>query len=107
MAAIDLSREQFENYLAGDKPVLVDYWAPWCGYCRRIAPAFEAVAAQYGNDLVAAKINIDAEPQLSDAEGIDIIPTLVLYKGGKAVGSVVNPASRGAIAAFVAEALAK
>ena len=107
MAAVNLNKDQLEQMMSGDKPVLVDFWAPWCGYCRRIGPAYEKIAEEYGDRLVAAKIDIDQEAQLAEAEGVEVIPTLILYKNGKAVDSVVNPGSKAAIEQFIQEALAK
>ena len=107
MAAMNMNQIDYRNALAGDKPVLIDFWAPWCGYCRRIGPAYDKVAAQYGSDLVVAKINIDDEPQLAELEHIEIIPTLVLYKNGKAVDSIVAPESKAMIDAFIQNALSK
>ena len=107
MAAIHINQEQFEQMIRGDKPVLVDYWAPWCGYCRRIGPAYEKIAEEYSDRMEVAKINIDEEGQLAQAERVEVIPTLILYKNGKAVDSVVNPGSKAAIDQFIQEALAK
>lgn len=107
MAAIHLNKKQFEQYIQEDKLLLVDYWAPWCTYCRRIAPAYEKVAEQYGERIVVAKVNIDEEPQLAQQERIEVIPTLVLYKDAKAIGSIVAPESKARIDAFIEQALEK
>ena len=105
MAALNIDRKQFEQLISSDKPGLVDYWAPWGGYCRRIGPAFDMIAQQYSQVLEAVKINIDDEEALSDEQGIDIIPALILYKDGKAVASIINPSSKAAIDSFIAENL--
>ena len=97
MAAININSRQFEELLAGEKPLLVDYWAPWCSYCRRIGPAYDKVAEGWGEDVHVVKVNIDDEPALADREKIEVIPTLVLYRGGNAVGSIVAPESKAAI----------
>ena len=59
MSAINMNKAQFEQSMHEEKPVLVDYWAPWCVYCRRIAPAYEKIAEEYGDQLVIGKVNID------------------------------------------------
>lgn len=107
MAAIQLNHKQFLNLVNDGKTVLVDYWAPWCGYCRRIGPAYEKIAEQYGDKLVVAKVNIDDEPLLAQHENIEVIPTLVLYKNGKAVDFVVAPESKAAIEEFIKDGIRK
>ena len=101
---MNFDKVTFENHIGGSKAVLVDFWAPWCGYCRRIGPAFDKLAEQR-EDVVLAKVNIDEEPQLADREKIEVIPTLVLYREGKALGSIVAPQSKAAIEQFLAEHL--
>ena len=105
MAAINLNRTQFEQHIHSDTPVLVDFWAPWCSYCVKIAPAYDRVADQCGDDLIVAKVNVDEELRLAQAERIEVIPTLVLYRSGEALGSIVAPTSQVMIEDFIRETL--
>ena len=103
MAAVHINHNEFENLMKSGKPVLVDFWAPWCTYCRRISDAYDRIAEQYGERIHVVKVNIDENEALAEQEKIEIIPTLVLYRGGEAVGSIVAPESKAAIDAFIAE----
>ncbi len=105
MAAININAAKFNELMQGDKPVLVDFWAPWCSYCRRIGPAFEKIAEQYGGEMEVVKINIDEEEALTVKTGIEVIPTLILYQKGKAVGTTVAPQSKAAIESFIRNSL--
>ncbi|MBO5160351.1 MAG: thioredoxin [Lachnospiraceae bacterium] len=106
MAAMNLNKELFEKYVNDEnKAVLIDFWAPWCVYCRRIAPALDKVAEQYSDKIVIGKLNIDEEQELAMKEQIEVIPTLVIYKGGQAISSIVAPESKAQIEAFINEAL--
>ena len=68
MSAINMNKAQFEQSMHEEKPVLVDYWAPWCVYCRRIAPAYEKIAEEYGDQLVIGKVIFDEEWRVAAAE---------------------------------------
>ena len=105
MAAVNYNTENFRKDLEAGKTILVDYWAPWCTYCRRIGPAYEKIAEEYGERLVISKINIDEEGALAQQERIEVIPTLVLYKDGQAVASIVAPESKAVIENFIEENL--
>lgn len=103
MAAKNIGREEFKELLASGKPFVVDFWAPWCGYCRRIGPAYDKIAAKYGDRLMVAKLNIDDAPVVAHRENIEVIPTLVLYRDGKDIASVTAPESFRAIEQFIQE----
>ena len=103
---IDLNAELFQQHVVeGSAPVLVEFWAPWCVYCRRIAPALGKVAQQVQGSLVVGQVNIDEEPHLAEKERIEVIPTLVLYRGGEVLGSIVAPESKAKIEAFIQDTL--
>ena len=104
----NMNAEAFRDALAqSEKPVLVDFWAPWCTYCRRIGPAFDKIAQQYADSLIVGKVNIDEEPALAQQEQIEVIPTLVLYRGGQAVASIVATESKAMIDQFLEESAEK
>ena len=106
MAIINITKEIFEEQiLKADQPVLVDFWAPWCTYCRRIAPAFDKIAEQQEDKLVFAKVNVDEAPEIAEKYGIDTIPTLLLFKNGEVAGTIFAPDSKATIYTFIQEYL--
>ncbi len=105
MAAVNMNRAMFEQAIMGNTPVLVDFWAPWCTYCRRISDAYDRIAEKYDGQIIVGKVNIDDEEALSVEESIEIIPTLVLYRAGRALGSIVAPESGAMIEEFIEKTL--
>ena len=85
------------DVLDAEKPVLVDFWAEWCGPCRMIAPALEEIAGELGDKVSIVKINIDENPDTPGKYGVRGIPTMLLFKGGQAVAQKVGAAPRGHI----------
>ena len=102
---IAMNQELFQQSVREDRPVLVEFWAPWCVYCRRISPALEKISAQFAPSLTVGTVNIDEEPELAAKEQIEVIPTLILYQGGQALDSIVAPESKSRIEEFIRDAL--
>lgn len=90
-----------EQVLQADRPVLVDYWAEWCGPCKAIAPILEEIAEEYGDRIRIAKVNIDENPDVPARFGIRGIPTLMLFKNGNVEATKVGALSKSQLTAFL------
>lgn len=93
------------DVLDADEPVLVDFWAEWCGPCRQIGPALEELSGQYQGRLTIAKINIDENPETPGRYGVRGIPTLMIFKGGELAATKVGAAPKSALDAWIKNTL--
>ncbi|MEQ9545388.1 MAG: thioredoxin [Marinobacter sp.] len=101
-----LNDSNFNDTIKGSaKPVLVDFWAEWCGPCHAIAPLLEELADEFVDELSVAKVNVDENPDLAAATGIRGIPALVIYRDGKPAARHAGTAKLGQLRSFISEAL--
>ena len=104
MAELKITRENFENeVMKSDIPVLIDFWAPWCGPCRMMGPIIEQLAEEYEGKAKVGKVNMDEEGELSQAFGVMSIPTIVLIKDGKVVKQAVGARPKAEVEAMLQE----
>lgn len=93
-----------DDVLMSDKPVIVDFWAEWCGPCKMVAPILEEIAAE-NDGIVIAKLNVDENPQTAASYGITSIPTMNVYSGGQIVKTIIGAKPKAALLADLAEYL--
>lgn len=104
---VDVSDQDFtEKVIEAERPVLVDFWAEWCGPCRMVAPVVEELAAEYDGKIDFTKLNVDLNPTVATTFGIRSIPTLLVFKGGKPVDQVIGAVPKAEIKKRLEAALA-
>ena len=106
MGTINVTDATFEtDVVNATKPVIVDFWAEWCGPCKQIAPALEELAAEFGDAVTIAKVNIDENPETPGKFGVRGIPTMILFKDGEAASTKVGAAPKSAIESWIKESI--
>ncbi|MBX5437618.1 MAG: thioredoxin [Alicyclobacillaceae bacterium] len=105
MATVSVTDQNFASVVGGEKPVLVDFWAAWCGPCRMMAPVLEELADEAGDRLVVAKLNVDENPRTAGAFGIMSIPTLILFRDGRPVKQLVGYMPKSQLVSQLADVL--
>jgi thioredoxin 1 len=88
--AVEITDANFEQLIQSDKPVLIDFWAEWCGPCRMVGPVVEELASEYEGRAIVGKLDVDANPQVSSKLGVRSIPTLLVFKNGQLIDKQVG-----------------
>ena len=106
MSTIKVTDASFQTDVVGaDVPVVVDFWAEWCGPCKMIGPSLEEIAKELDGQVRIAKVNVDENPRIAGQLGIRSIPTLMLYKDGKVASQKVGAAPKGELKRWISEAI--
>lgn len=103
MAIVNVSDQTFNNEVEGQGTVLVDFWAPWCGPCKMIAPILEELSGDLGDSVTIAKLNVDENPESASRFGVMSIPTLILFKDGQPVDKIVGLNSKDSLKNLIAK----
>ncbi|MEN0040243.1 MAG: thioredoxin [Pseudomonadota bacterium] len=102
MATVKIDTSNFESdVLKSDTPVVVDFWAEWCGPCKMIAPSLEEISNEMGDKVKIAKVNMDENPELASQYGVRSIPTLLMFKGGEPVAIQVGAAPKEKLSSWI------
>ena len=106
MSEVILSSSNFKKeVLESDIPVLVDFWAAWCGPCRMIAPIVDQLATKYDGKIKVGKVDVDENPEIAESFGISSIPTIMIFKGGEVAAQRVGGANMAVLEAFISDNL--